>query len=160
MENNSFLLQAKGLLLALLTYAGIPVDIMVILLAVSAFDTAASATFHLRMGSFDLKELMFGVWVKILLLGAVFLATLAAKILGYESAIYISDAFITIMTVQEFFSGITHLRSIKARKKLKQLDLLDMFFSTVKKMILSNFKKWSVEQTDTNDDPEGDRSNP
>ena len=146
LENNHGV-ELKAAVLAALAYANIPVGLIQVLGALALLDTFAGIVLSLRLRDYSSKELMYGFFIKILMITVALSFSFLTKELGYEGGQELSEAFLKIMAVNEFFSAMTNLRGAKTKKRYKQIDLISIFFDYLKGLVLHYLKK----KTETED---------
>lgn len=113
-------------------FLGMKTDVVKILFILMAFDTFLGIIKALRLGNkVDIKVLLWGIAIKMLLLGIPMTVALMAKALTFDFYYFIV-AVMNIIVVSEGISIVTNIISIKTRKEIKNEDYITMLLFAIK----------------------------
>lgn len=152
-----FIDELKVVIYTTFVFLNIDTDVVKILMALMFIDTLFGIIKSLRMGKpFDFKILFFGLSTKLLILLIPMVLALVGKGLKNYDFTPMVDGVLRILMIAEAFSIFTSMYIIKTKEEVKNVDLISMLLSSIRKGILNLAKHWlhKIEnpiETDKND---------
>lgn len=128
--------EIKAALYSASLFLNINLEIVQILMILMAIDTVFGIIKALALGEqFDFKILFFGFCTKILILLIPMVLALVGKGLGYDFTPLVSGVM-KVLVIAEGFSIITSMYVIKTKEKVKNVDVISMLLSSIRKGLM------------------------
>ncbi|WP_119792026.1 phage holin family protein [Flavobacterium anhuiense] len=129
--------ELKGVLYGAFIFLNISVDVVKILLILMFIDTFFGVVKSLKLNiSISFKRLLLGLVSKAVCLLIPVVLALAAKGLGYNMKV-LPDTIIKILVVAEVFSIVTSFYVIRTGKEPKDVDIITMLLTSIRKGLMS-----------------------
>lgn len=135
----------KVLIYPAFIYLNIDMEIVGILCTLMVLDTIVGGVKSIRIQrSFDVRTMLWGIILKILMLIIPITVALMGKGIGYDLLIFVSTV-IRIMIVSECYSILGNIYAAKNRVDVSKLDAISMMLKSIRKwlyvMIQSGLRK-------------------